>query len=227
MNDLLVPLTDAELLSKLTATEHGFVERKTSGDSKDWLKTVVAFANSTPVGYPAVLFIGVKNDGTPEGGTNLDTLQQSFNRKIELAYPPIYFTTKILEKNGAQFLAVIVPGSASRPHFAGPSYIRKGSCTEVASEQQFDQLLSTRTSKSAEILKWRGKLVSIDWIRVENVDLMGPVERTQEQIVSECNAFYVTLANAIGYPGQSVPLRRVEISFDNVKTRLKLEIYPV
>jgi predicted HTH transcriptional regulator len=69
----MIELKDEGLLLRLRNFEDNFVERKTSADSKDWLKTVVAFANSTPVGYPAVLFIGVKDDGTPEERTvNLD-----------------------------------------------------------------------------------------------------------------------------------------------------------
>jgi predicted HTH transcriptional regulator len=46
--------------------EDHFVERKTAKDEKDRLKTVVAFANSAPFGYPSILFIGVKNSGEIE-----------------------------------------------------------------------------------------------------------------------------------------------------------------
>jgi predicted HTH transcriptional regulator len=62
----MIELKDEELLLRLRIFEGNFVERKASGDLKDWPKTVVAFANSTPVGCPAVLFIGVKDDGTPD-----------------------------------------------------------------------------------------------------------------------------------------------------------------
>jgi predicted HTH transcriptional regulator len=227
MNNFTVSLTDADVLSRLKNFEDNFVERKTSGDSKDWLRAVVGFANSTPVGYPAVLFIGVRDDGTPEVGVNLESLQQSFTRRMQAAYPPIYFATKILEKDGSQFVAVIVPGSANRPHFAGPSYIRRGNRTEAASEEQFDELLASRLSKSGEILKWIKKTISIDELRVEYTHQLGPVARSTEQVVTACNSFYVTLADRIGYPGTSVPLRRVEISSDNKNSRLKLEIYPV
>jgi predicted HTH transcriptional regulator len=228
MNNSTVSLTDADLLSRLKYFEDNFVERKTFGDSKDWLKSVVGFANSTPVGYPAVLFIGVRDDGTPEVGVNLESLQQTFARKMQAAYPPIYFATKILGKDGSQFVAVIVPGSESRPHFAGPSYIRKGNRTETASEQQFDELLASRLSKSGEILKWINKAISIDWMRTENLHQFGPVAGSAEQIVTACNSFYVTLGtNQIGHPGNSIPLRRVEASFDNTQSRLKLEVYPI
>lgn len=38
----------------------------------------------------------------------------------------------------------------------------------------------------------------------------GPVAGSAEQAVTACNSFYVTIANQIGQPGNSVPLRRVE-----------------
>ena len=57
----MVELTDLDLWSRMQNLEDHFVERKTLGDSKDWLKTVVAFANSAPNGYPCVLYIGVKD----------------------------------------------------------------------------------------------------------------------------------------------------------------------
>jgi predicted HTH transcriptional regulator len=226
MSEPTTSLTDADLLSRLTNFEDNFVERKTSGDHKDWLKTAIAFANSTPIGFPAVLFVGVRDDGNPECGLNLDRLQQTFGSKMQAAYPPVYFATKILGANDRQFLAVIVPGSADRPHFAGPSYVRKGSVTEVASEAQFAELLASRQSKSGEILKWKGKVISADRMRVENVHLMGPVESTAEFEVFDCNPFYVSL-KCRGSGTEAIPLKRIEISFDGPKNRLKLEVYPV
>ncbi len=70
----MISLSDQDILVRLTAFEDAFVERKTTGDSKDWLKTVVAFANSLPVGDPAILFIGVRENGEIEGNCNLDRI---------------------------------------------------------------------------------------------------------------------------------------------------------
>src|SRR5438477_10380179 len=110
----MMVLTDQELLLRLRNFEDNFVERKAHSDSKDWLKTVVAFANSVPIDYPAVLFIGVLDDGTIQDTVNLDTLQKSFSREINKAYPPVYYLPRVLSEGGKQFLAVIVPGSAAR-----------------------------------------------------------------------------------------------------------------
>lgn len=157
----MIEITDADLLLRLTNYEDHFVERKTQGDNRDWLKTVVGFANSAPIGYPAVLYIGVRDSGEIEEGVNLDSLQKSFGKKLEDAYPPIYYMTKVLAKDGKQFIAVIVPGSEHRPHFAGRSYVRIGSETRVASEQHFDNLIAQRHSKTYEILKWKGKPIAL------------------------------------------------------------------
>ena len=218
-------LSQQELIARLTNYEDAFVERKSASDSGDWVKTVVAFANSAPVGYPAVLYIGVRNDGSIEGKANLDSLQVSLNQKISLAYPTIYYLPRILEHEGKQCLAVIIPGSAARPHFAGPAYIRVGSETRMASEQQFVELIASRRSKVREILKWKGKKISADVMQSEHLaSQMGPVHYQWEPVVIDCNQHYVTL-DVNGH--RSIPLSRVEISFDDERQRLKLEISPV
>ena len=222
----MIELKDEELLLRLKNFEDNFVERKTSGDSRDWLKTIVAFANSTPVGYPAVLYIGVKNDGTPEEKpVDLDSLQRSFNEKVKDAYPPIYRLTKILNVSGKQALAVIVPGSEQRPHFAGQAFIRKGSETVEASDEQFANLIAARNSKAYEILKWKGKVISVDYMRTEQLHMLGPIARTKAPTVVDCDQFCVTLKD--DQILESIPLDRVLVSFDNQRNRLKLEVRPV
>ena len=57
--EITVALSDADLLARMKNFEDHLVERKTVKDEKDWKKTAVAFANSVPVGLPAVLYIGV------------------------------------------------------------------------------------------------------------------------------------------------------------------------
>jgi hypothetical protein len=219
----MIELKDEELLLRLKKFEDNFVERKTSGDSKDWLKTVVAFANSTPVGYPAVLYIGVKNDGTPEEKpVNLDTLQKTFGGKIVEAYPTIYYLTKILTVEGKQILVVIVPGSDERPHFAGQAFVREGSRSVVASKPQFDELIASRNSKAYEILKWKGKPVSVDFRGIGFIPNLWDAPYTDEYTIVDCNQFYVTLTRADA--DRSVPLSRVEISFDDKSMRLKLDV---
>ena len=218
----MLELTDADLLLRLTNYEDHFVERKSSGDSKDWLKTVVGFANSAPIGYPAVLYIGVKDSGEIEENVNvnLDSLQKNFAKRLDDAYPPVYYMTKVLAKDGKQFLAVIVPGSEHRPHFAGRSYIRIGSETRVASEQQFDTLIAQRQSKTYEILKWKGKPVAL----VFRNDPTRLRYNPGTVILEDCNQFYLTYS----VEGQrtSISLSSVDLSFEDKWNCLKLEVHP-
>jgi predicted HTH transcriptional regulator len=222
----MVDLKDEDILIRLRNTEDNFVERKSSGDSKDWLPATVAFANSVPVGYPAILFIGVKDDGTPEGNCNLESLQKKFDKKLADAYPPIFYLPKVLRTDGKEFLAVIIPGSPDRPHFAGQAYVRVGSQTKSASEAQFAILIAQRQSKACEILKWLGKPVAIETLSY----LRGSAHKSRMQgVLTDCNQFYVSYGAALpdgsaGQPTHSLPLSKVEVSFDHAMGTLKLEI---
>ena len=66
---------------RIIATEDSFVERKTAGDNKRWIPALVAFANSAPIGFPCVLFIGAKDDGTLEANVGVESLQKSFTKR--------------------------------------------------------------------------------------------------------------------------------------------------
>src|SRR6266700_7682873 len=105
-----------------TDIENSFVERKTVRDKGGWLRTAVAFANSTPIDYPAVLFVGINDDGTLETvppNHDWEKQQKTVTEELSRAYPPLYFLPKILRDAGKEFLAVIIPGSSLRPHFTG------------------------------------------------------------------------------------------------------------
>jgi hypothetical protein len=54
-------LSDEDLARLRKSAENHFVERKSFGDwKKDVVKTLVAFANSLPIGQPGFLFIGLR-----------------------------------------------------------------------------------------------------------------------------------------------------------------------
>lgn len=145
---------------------------------------------------------------------------------MQAPYPPIYYLTKILERDGKQFLAVIIPGSPDRPHFSGPSYVRRGSHTFVASEVDYPQMIASRLDKARELLAWKHKAISVDHMRTEHIHSLGPVASQQEMTIVDCNGFFATFKYGGSYY-QSVPLKRIEISYDNDKQRLKIELYPV
>jgi hypothetical protein len=235
----MIQLTDDDVLLRLGDTEDSFVERKTQNDLKDCLKTTVAFANSTPIGYPAIMFVGVKNSGEVEGLSNPDNIQKSVSEKISPAYPPIYTAMRVLTKDGKLFLAVIIPGSENRPHFAGQAYIRDGSQSVPASEEQFRTLIAQRNDKARVILEWKGKNVTAEF-RWRNPfsQLNLPGLKGKETTVSfvtaivlDCTQFYVTLRSADNMPtahssavaeAVSYPLGPVELSFDHRNGRLML-----
>src|SRR6516164_9465075 len=121
----MVDISDGDIIGRLRNFEDNFVERKTSSDTKGWLRTTVAFANSVPEGYPGILFVGEKNDGRIERDPDIETVQKTYNEVINAAYPPIFALPKVMSVEGKQFLAVLVPGSPLRPHFAGKAYVRR------------------------------------------------------------------------------------------------------
>jgi len=223
--EMIVQLSDADLLARMRNCEDHFVERKTVKDDKDWKKTAVAFANSAPIGLPAVLYIGVRNSGeieTPQ--KDLDEIQKKFNAQMQRVYPRIAYVPKIVTENGQQALAVIIPGSDLRPHFAGLSYLRRGSETIEASDQQFAELIATRNSKTARILSWKDKTVTVI-NRAQTVRGVGSSDSRwpDNTRVVNCDQFYATLQVG-GDAEQSFPLSRVEVNFDNLWHRLQLEI---
>jgi hypothetical protein len=218
---LVVPISDADILSRLCNSEDNFVERKPNGDKAGWLRSAVAFANSAPIGYPAVLFVGVDNSGVPQQNGNLEELQKTVSKEINRAFPPIYYTAKAMEKHGKTFLAIIVPGSTLRPHFAGKSYIRVGPETKEASQELLDILVSERLSLVYEIRKYIGRKVRL----LVKTTLSGTDVRLQELNASvlDCNAFYIT-TNTSTARTLSYPLQDLKLSYDHSLKTLQIEI---
>jgi hypothetical protein len=130
--------------------------------------------------------------------------------------------TKIVNVEGKQVLAVIVPGSADRPHFAGQAYARQGSKSVGASKAQFEELGASRNSKTYEILKWKGKTITVAVFGGHKKALGLPVfKRSRARTLVASNQFHVTLE---GPPGKEhIPLSRIDVSFDEQNQRLKLE----
>ena len=218
-------LTEQELLSRFHNYEDPFVERKSEGDQKDYLKTAIAFANTLPDGVSGVLFVPVMNDGKIQTA-NLDTLQMRISERLKPAYPSLVYSQRIVNIGQQQVVAVLVPGSPQRPHFAGPAYVRDGSQTKNASEQQFQELIARRSSKVEELKKWVGKKVTVEFIALGQ----GPrVENSFRVDLEECTLWYATIKyedTMISLkPRESFALSRVEISYDQKHHRLLLDVH--
>ncbi len=218
-------MNESDLLRRLHSTEHTFVERKTTGDSKDWLKTVVAFANTLEPNQEGVLFIGATDSGHIQASSpDLDKLQKTFSEKMQSAYPPIYYTTQTVNEDGKECLAVIVPGSPSKPHFAGPLYVRDGSKTVKADLEKYEFMLASRLDKVRELEKWIGKSITVrTFSRGQGVGYVLHQSEEEAKLIS-VNQFFITIyfRNA----NWSYSLKRFEITFDNKANRLEIELVP-
>jgi len=224
-------LTDDDIFLRLENTEDNTVERKTKSDLRDCVKAAVAFSNSLAVGSPGIVYLGVYNDGrieeTPKEA--FESLQKKLSGEISNIYPPIYPEMLVRSKGGKHFLAMVVYGSTEKPHFAGKSYIRDGTRTVATSENQFADLIARRNSKAAQILEWKNKAVTLDLLNTEEtVRRMGRVASSIQKTVRDCNQFYLTVEDLNNVPKmESIPLRRIELSYDHAASRLKLEVYPL
>ena len=203
--------SDIDLAARLTDTEDHFTERKSKSDRSGWIRSTVAFANSTPIGYPALLFVGVTDDGSITDNGKIEDLMKSYSDSIASnCYPPIYTMPRVFTHNGKSCIAVTVLGSEARPHFAGKSYVRDGTQTKEASEEQFSLLIAQRNSKVRTILEHKGKQIILA--------ITKPYAASARPIVEDCNQFWVvlksggTFSEPLSY--RSIPLGRIDLSMD-------------
>jgi hypothetical protein len=143
--------------------EDNFVERKTQSVKANELRqTLVAFSNSLQETQTAVLFIGVDDStGAILGVDDPEKLQMRVGDAGEDCYPAIRPVMTVLHVNGKRVLAVEVAHSKDKPHFAGPAYIRSGSRSIKASDSAYRDLLTAHCSLAGELLRWRGKFVTV------------------------------------------------------------------
>jgi hypothetical protein len=189
------------------------------------VKTVVAFANSLEPNQEGVLFIGATDKGQIESNlANLDKLQKTFSEKMQSVYPPVYYTTKIVSADGRECLAVIVPGSSAKPHYAGPLYLRDGSQTVVATGERHDAMLALRLGKTRELQRWVGKSITLRIISRRQGMGYALDQSEHDAAVLACNQFYLTLK--FNNRQWSYPLSRFDIAYDHVRDRLEIELLP-
>jgi len=217
-------LRDDELLLRLNNFEDSFVERKTASDQRDWIPATVAFANSAPIGFPCVLFIGARNDGTIEGKANLDSLQKTYTKLLQEVYPAVPTDSRIVVQNGLSCLAIIVLGSPERPHFPCHAFVRVKSETKLANDEIVRQLLDERNSKAYQLKQWIGTQITVDKLNVEHTLLRGNIGGSFQAKLTEANRFWLSIEAPHGV--ESFPLRRVELSYDPKLKQPKLEVAP-
>ena len=204
--------TDEQLREWSKSTEDHFIERKTLGDSRDWARTVVAFANSMPLDRYGVLYIGMRDDGTIQDVENADDLQKTVRQKLNAVYPTVEYTTRALTIDGQRCLCVIVPGSPRRPHCAGPAYVRVGSETIVASASVYDALIAERSGKVYRIRQFVGQTVCVQFIRTDEkiTKMLGRIETQALWRIDDCNQFCASFRDQYGQP-HAVALDRIDV----------------
>lgn len=219
-----------ELLRRLNNHEDNFTERKPDKINAAQIRqTLVAFANSVPEGREAILFIGVHDDGRILGCSNPDSMQKTVRRVSEQdCYPRVTFTSEVINGNPGPVLAVIVPHSASRPHFSGPAYVRRGSESVVASEQLFNELVYARNSTAAAILKLKNEVVLIvglgHRLGTSRRDVARDYREGGEARILECNSQTVRLEMLATGLIISEPLDHVKITFNEAKHKAELVV---
>jgi Putative DNA-binding domain len=205
-------ILDNDILARLESPEDSLVEMKSFGDTKDLLKTCVAFANSCAVdGPPGILCYGTRDDGTIQDPRKiLASYEKTLRDKLSAIYPGIKYDIRVISKDGRSLLAVIVPGSATGPHFAGPAYVRQGASSVIASEELFSRIVDKRERKVREILRWKGERI----LMRRYVTNPGPIQQRNpwafsDARVVDCTAEWLQLE--IGGGPFSFPLDDVKV----------------
>jgi hypothetical protein len=206
--------------ARLKNHEDNFVERKPAGvNASEIRQTVVAFANSVPVGTTAVLFMGIHNDGRIQGVENPDKLQKTVREQCErVCYPPVAFSTEVLDVEGKAVVSIVVPPSQNKPHFSGPAFVRRGSESVAASPELFEELIASRSDKVAAILQMRNAPISVICINHK----LGSTEQIadlryrahSECIVENCTPHTVRLKDIASDRHVTEPIENVTVSYD-------------
>jgi len=213
--------------------EDNLLERKTESDLKDLLKTLVAFANSVMPGHTARLLIGEKDDGSIQGVTNPDNIQKRIREECDKIYPPILWRSSVYEREGKHCIQVEIEYDGDTPHFGGPAWIRRGSVTVIAPDYMFQRLIDLRTGIVRELAKWLDKLVTVNGdpstipISVSQSSYFhGNIHRwniEESARITFVNNFWVTFESIeTGSKRLSEPIRKLTLSFDDKKGRLKV-----
>ena len=224
-------MNESDLINMLRTgrtIESALIERKPDNfKDREARKVVVAFANSTPDGQEAVLFVGI-HDKTGEvlGVANPEELQRKYVRVLAECYPAIVFHIHALPVDGKTVLAIVVPASRRRPHFTGGAYIRTGSQSVLANAELYEELILSRTDKTRQLLelKHTHALVTVRGLnyRLGSQRIFsggGHSEEIPDCKIEHCDAFRVRLYRLDSQTSFSEDLGRVTISFDDKKNR--------
>lgn len=203
--------------------ESNLLERKPKSVNADgYRKTIVAFANSVPRDQEAVLFIGVGDKGEIIGCSETDSLQKKIRAFCESeCYPPIKYRTEVRMFDGKEVLAIVVPHSSTRPHFSGAAYVRVGSESKTANEQQYREFVASRSEVGATLLSYKDQIVTVVAINKHLGDtrLIGKNRESAECKILEVDSQFVRFEKISSTRRVSEPLAYISIARDEEKWR--------
>jgi hypothetical protein len=218
--------------------EDSLREKKVESDLKDLLKTMVAFANSVAPGDTAKIFIGEKDDGTVQGVTNTDNIQKRVKKEADEAYPEIYYRTEVYEREGKQCVRVDIKHNGLAPHFAGPAWVRKGSQTNKATEELYQQMIDQRQAKTRVLLQWLDKDVTVWWKNPRTEQRLDSLYRLQNEqaTLTSIRSYWATFRVHLATVDESnqihresidcsEPMEKLMLSWDDGNGRLKVEVW--
>ena len=220
-----------ELLHRLKRLEDNWTERKLGSKPSELRETIVAFANSVSGGPPAVLFVGVANDGKVQGiGRNgSESLQKTIRQICERdCYPPIKSVKFcVLPVEDKSVLAVMVHSSDNRPHFSGPAYVRVGAENITASKEMFEELIASRLEKPRAIVALKGQVITVQTVGkiLGDTEVLGPnFRKSYDCRVEESTPHHVTFTDLRTDKRLNEPLSYVEVAHDTERNRPMLII---
>jgi hypothetical protein len=208
-------LSESELKQMARQSESEQIEKKQSRPSASEVRiALVAFANSVGSNECAVLFIGIGPRGETVGVKDADGDQREIRRIAEHeCYPPIECHFRVLQIDGKEIIAVIIPHSRRTPHFTGHSYIRKGSESKRSSEEQMEKLIASRNDKASRLLQMLGEKILIElrppkpWVELAGL----PRIELRQYTVSGCDAHSVTIEDRLVARRITEPLSQVDL----------------
>ena len=170
-----------------------------------------------------MLFLGITDDRAIVGiSDSVDKVQQTVAKiAAEDCYPPIKVDFRVIHPDGRDVIAVIVGFSKNRPHFTGHAYVRIGSETKRASDEQYNEFVFDRNDKVRRIRREKGKLISAHWDNSENDGAAGGIKPFNERDfkVLDCDAFVLILEETASQRTLPVPVELVTVSQDAEKYR--------
>src|SRR5438093_2489417 len=138
-------------------------------------------------------------------------------------FPELPVIPRTLTKDGKEFLAVVVPLSEARPHFARPSFKRQGAKTIPASQQETDEWIAYRNSKAPFILDWKHKTIHLQQLK-EGIG--GSIfDESGAYTLIDCNPWFVTLHKLGSGVQKTFPLSAVDLKMNDVKVNELMLVY--